>query len=301
MLSLKPTPMTDKHFTTIASTLQRMQWTSSTEDLSLLEFHWDETRSCKTQPECCEYIAVEAEKYKISRLDSSSEETGTRLALNVYVRLNGVLLHFRAHPQPSLPSQMTTAGTILLDTETLPRSCHSSDLMVEYAVGYPFGWYSQHGYPSASIKDRQKNMLNYFPVPDKVKRPLFVLPTDGSMPPVQMRAQRVPFSLRISEELDRVINQRILELLHPCYAQTKYFGSHLTRIWRFQFDAPERVMTSVVPSLVSASSSVPPPFKDLTSSKLVYVTSSGVRVLYDTGLVVFQLLPGSISFRLSNS
>ncbi|KRY02014.1 hypothetical protein T4E_3633 [Trichinella pseudospiralis] len=37
-----------------------------------------------------------------------------------------------AHPQPSLPSQMTTAGTILLDTETLPRSCHSSDLMVEY-------------------------------------------------------------------------------------------------------------------------------------------------------------------------
>ncbi|KRY79362.1 hypothetical protein T4A_291 [Trichinella pseudospiralis] len=270
MLSLKPTPMTDKHFTTIASTMQRMQWTSSTEDLSLLEFHWDETRSCKTQPECCEYIAVEAEKYKISRLDSSSEETGTRLALNVYVRLNGVLLHFRAHPQPSLPSQMTTAGTILLDTETLPRSCHSSDLMVEYAVGYPFGWYSQHGYPSASIKDRQKNMLNYFPVPDKVKRPLFVLPTDGSMPPVQMRAQRVPFSLRISEELDR-------------------------------FDAPERVMTSVVPSLVSASSSVPPPFKDLTSSKLVCVTSSGVRVLYDTGLVVFQLLPGSNSFRLSNS
>ncbi|KRY01918.1 hypothetical protein T4E_3270 [Trichinella pseudospiralis] len=64
-------------------------------------------------------------------------------------------------------------------------------------------------------------MLNYFPVPDKVKRPLFVLPTDGSMPPVQMCAQRVPFSLRISEELDRVINQRILELLQPCYAQTK--------------------------------------------------------------------------------
>ncbi|XP_003378123.1 conserved hypothetical protein [Trichinella spiralis] len=40
-----------------------------------------------------------------------------------------------------------------------------------------------------------------------VKRPPVVLHTDGSIPPIQMNAMRVPFALkqRISEELDRLV------------------------------------------------------------------------------------------------
>ncbi|KRZ80703.1 hypothetical protein T10_366 [Trichinella papuae] len=134
-----------------------------------------------------------------------------------------------------------------------------------------------------------------------MKRPPFVLPTDGSIPPIQMRAQRVPFALRISEELDLLIDQNILELVQSTHRPRRlclssnmmrrhisnhwslkrqqsfkqqsileltYFGPHLTRTGRFQFGASERVMISVVPSLVSTSSSVSPPFEDLTSLKI---------------------------------
>ncbi|KRZ12030.1 hypothetical protein T11_1916 [Trichinella zimbabwensis] len=139
------------------------------------------------------------------------------------------------------------------------------------------------GHQGATLQSVGKELASAVGYPF-VKRPPFVLPTDGSIPPIQMRAQRVPFALRISEELDLLIDQNILELVQSthrprrlclsskmmvlleCAAITSvlYFGPHLTRTGRFQFGASERFMTSVVPSLVSASS-VPPPFEDLTS------------------------------------
>ncbi|KRZ15909.1 Uncharacterized protein T11_2133 [Trichinella zimbabwensis] len=71
-----------------------------------------------------------------------------------------------------------------------------------------------HSVAPTSVQDMIEGYAELFSdTLDTVKGPPVVLHTDGSIPPIQMNARRVSFALkdRISEELDRFVEQSILE------------------------------------------------------------------------------------------
>ncbi|KRZ50157.1 Retrovirus-related Pol polyprotein from transposon opus [Trichinella nativa] len=127
-------------------------------------------------------IAVEEEEYRINRLTASNLVIGTLSFPDVYVTLNSVVNPMQG-PRRSLLGKnwFKPLGIRLVGVHSVALTS-VQDLIEEYAELF-------------------SDTLG------TVKRPPVVLHTDGSIPPIQMNAMRVPFALkgRISEELDRLV------------------------------------------------------------------------------------------------
>ncbi|KRY20260.1 hypothetical protein T12_8314 [Trichinella patagoniensis] len=118
-----------------------MQWTPSIEDLSLQECSCDFCEHIGHIERACGVESQSTVTMKL-RLDSSNEKTGILLALSVHLAcyrnasgFRGIFYHhFRTHPQPSLPSQLTTTGTLLLDSlqGLAVQVVGAASLVVEY-------------------------------------------------------------------------------------------------------------------------------------------------------------------------
>ncbi|KRY16172.1 Uncharacterized protein T12_6334 [Trichinella patagoniensis] len=127
-------------------------------------------------------IAVEEEEYRINRLTASNGVIGTLSFPDVYVTLNSVVNPMQG-PRRSLLGKnwFKPLGIRLVGVHSVALTS-VQDLIEEYAELF-------------------SDTLG------TVKRPPVVLHTDGSIPPIQMNAMRVPFALkgRISEKLDRLV------------------------------------------------------------------------------------------------